>query len=1374
MKRVIGLLLLFLSHTYLIAQPLAPEDVPEPLKPWAKWVLYGESEYQCPFVYTSFMQRTCAWPSELSLVLSDKQGRFSQQWQVYQETWITLPGDQQHWPQAVMLNEQPALVIARQQRPVIRLKPGRYHISGEFFWDRLPEALHIPSDTGLVSLTVNNKSVQFPDLAQDGRLWLRERDTGNKAEGERDKLELQVFRQLIDEMPMQVVTRLQLDVAGAQREVLLGPVLLPDMIPLSLNSRLPARLEPDGHLRVQLRPGNWTIELATRSRGDTTSLPLPAVSAPWPQQEVWVFAARNHLRLVEVEGVSVDPRQTSLPDAWQSLPAYLMHANDTLRLKVIRRGDPEPEPDKLSLHRTLWLDFNGKGYTLHDKITGNMTRGWRLETQPGIELGRVDIDGVPQFITHLPGSSQQGVEVRRGAINLSADSRFTARLGRIPATGWDQDFYRVSAEMNLPPGWMLFSASGVDNVPQTWLHRWTLLDLFLVLILSLAILRLWNWRWGLIALVTLTLIWHQGLAPQFVWVNVLVAIALLRVVPKGKFHVVVIWYRNLSLLGLALIVIPFAVQQVRLGLYPQLERPWQSITPTTLAVSSVAPRRKAEVIPEAEAPRELKKIAPADERQDAFSSSGKSINLAQIDPNANVQTGPGLPQWHWTRIHLSWNGPVERQQQLDFILVPPVVNMLLNFLRVGLVLLLAALMFGVVIQRGKGVSFTNPFGTSAVILLCGLISVLGSMPQTAFAAETESKSTTSMPPPELLQQLKQRLLASPECLPECAQSPRMRLVINPDQLSLRMEIHAQQQVAVPLPSHAQQWMPNRVMVDGVAAQSLYRVPGAGLWVGLAPGRHQIELTGVLPARMEFSLPLPLTPHYVQVQADGWNIEGVHENGQADPQLQLTRLRSDGEQSRQAAFEPGALPPFVRVERTLHLGLEWQVETRVVRASPPGNPVVLEVPLLDGESPISPEGVRTKQNRVLVNMASNQSVYSWLSVLERQTEINLVAPDTTDWLEVWQVNVSPLWHIKAQGIPVVHHQDQQQNWFPEWRPWPGETVTLAITKPEGIDGKTLTIDDSQLHLKPGKRATDATFNFSLRSSQGGQHMLQLPDSARLQSVSINGVTQPIRQQGKSVTLPVVPGKQTYTLTWRTPQGMTNLYRTAAVNLGSNSTNISIKLNLGQDRWLIFTGGPRMGPAVLYWGVLIVLLLVALALGRVPLTPLKTWQWLLLGIGLSQVSLFMAAFIVIWLMLLGARSRLQKLPTPFLFDTMQIGLGLITIVALGFLFIAVQQGLLGTPEMHVSGNQSSAYDLNWYQDRSEAGLPQAWVLSMPLLVYRLLMLAWALWLAVSLLRWLHWGWQSFTTTAIWQHLEFKPRKSRKDQAAEQVTQPPAKNK
>jgi hypothetical protein len=83
----------------------------------------------------------------------------------------------------------------------------------------------------------------------------------------------------------------------------------------------------------------------------------------------------------------------------------------------------------------------------------------------------------------------------------------------------------------------------------------------------------------------------------------------------------------------------------------------------------------------------------------------------------------------------------------------------------------------------------------------------------------------------------------------------------------------------------------------------------------------------------------------------------------------------------------------------------------------------------------------------------------------------------------------------------------------------------------------------------------------------------------------------------------------------------------------------------------------------------------------------------------------------------------------------------------LLYSIQQGLLGLPEMQVAGHGSSAYALHWYQDRAEASLPRPWVLSVPLLVYRAVMLAWALWLATALLRWLHWGWAQFTRGDLW---------------------------
>ena len=130
---------------------------------------------------------------------------------------------------------------------------------------------------------------------------------------------------------------------------------------------------------------------------------------------------------------------------------------------------------------------------------------------------------------------------------------------------------------------------------------------------------------------------------------------------------------------------------------------------------------------------------------------------------------------------------------------------------------------------------------------------------------------------------------------------------------------------------------------------------------------------------------------------------------------------------------------------------------------------------------------------------------------------------------------------------------------------------------------------------------------------------------------------------------------------------------------------------------------------------------------------------------------------WLFALGLRSRLAQdllgdLP-PWRFNLMQTGLVILSLAALAALFAAVEQGLLGLPEMQIAGNGSTAASLDWYQDRSGAELPGVWVVSVPILVYRGLMLAWALWLAVRLLGWLRWGWQGFSTPVLWREVKLK---------------------
>jgi hypothetical protein len=171
------------------------------------------------------------------------------------------------------------------------------------------------------------------------------------------------------------------------------------------------------------------------------------------------------------------------------------------------------------------------------------------------------------------------------------------------------------------------------------------------------------------------------------------------------------------------------------------------------------------------------------------------------------------------------------------------------------------------------------------------------------------------------------------------------------------------------------------------------------------------------------------------------------------------------------------------------------------------------------------------------------------------------------------------------------------------------------------------------------------------------------------------------------------------------------------------------------------------------LLLVLVLVAVGLGSIRWVPVARYEWVLLAIGLSQVPLPAAAIAVGWLFALGWR-REHPLESRLRFDLFQLVLVGWTLTALAILVYAVQQGLMGTPDMQVRGNGSSAELLQWFDDRTDAALERPFVLSVPVLAYRGAMLAWALWLALSLLRWLRFAWTSFATGGLWKKRAPRP--------------------
>ncbi len=1323
--------------------------VPAPLEPWRDWVLHGHEPQLCAKL-SGETEPHCLWPSRLALSVTPARGSFTLDVQADAPGFVRLPGDAKRWPVSVTVDRKAAVVVAQAEGPALYLGPGRHLVAGEYLWSAVPESLPVPREIGLLTLHNASVAVAFPNRDENGMLWLQK--TGTEVEG--DQLDFTVHRKIVDEVPVELTTRLSINVAGKSREVLLGKVLPADFLAQRIDSPIPARLEPDGHLRVQVRPGAFTVTIVARSRGPVPSIVRPDPEGLWRAgDEVWVFEARNDLRIVSLDGAPpIDPGQTSLPAEWRSFPAFAVGAGKSLAFHERQRGDANPGPDRLRVTRNLWLDFSGSGYTFRDQLSGDLHRSWRLDIGPDVDLGRVAVAGRDVHITRNEAGAPPGVEVRQGALVLQAEGRFPRHGGALPAALWNHDFESAQLTLHLPPGWELFHATGVDAVTDSWIHRWRLLEIFLALVLGAAFFRLFGTRWGLVALAAMVTSLTVPGAPRWLWFAPLALEAVVRVaqdrIGAGRLGMAIDLLRVMALAALAVVLVPFAIHQVRGGFYPALEATADDLEMRNVDLEGgTGTRARGEEgsmgkSTFAAAPLES---APAPEQRTddmvydpmgklggptknpAQQQAARQFNTSEYDPNAVVQVGPGVPTWSWNSLQLIFNGPVRHDQVIQLYLLPPAVRLPLALLRVALLALLLVRLLKSALPRFA--PKLRGFGPvpAALLLLLGAFA-----PRAAHA---------QYPSSELLEELKTRLLAAPACGDACVDLSRLGLEVAGGRLRLRLEVGALAPAALPLPGRLGQWTPDAALLDDHPA-ALRRTDDGRLVLDVPEGTHQVDLSGPLPAQASIPIDLPRKPRVATFQlAPGWTLDGIHDDGRIDDTLSLTRSVTE---AGSVTLQPTALPSFVRVERTLHIGLDWQVETKVVRMSPLGVAIALEIPLLAGES-VTTADLRVEGGKVTAQLPRDAAELTWQSVLQQKSPIVLSAAKTLDWTERWQLDVSPMWHADLSGLAVTHQQAGGVL-LPDWRPWPGEEARIDIRRPEGVGGQTLAIDSWQLVVRPGLRSTDVELTFQLRASRGGEHTLELPAGSDLQGVRVAGVDLPLRLEGRALTLPVRPGTAAVVVTWREPRGISAWFSPSVVDLKLPSVNGTVRIELAdQSRWILFLDGPRLGPAVLFWSFLIVLLGVAYGLSRARSVPLKMWEWVLLGIGISQTSPWAAAAFAGWLLALAWRGGRADLP-PTAHRLVQIALVGWTMVACFVLLASIHQGLLGFPSMRIEGTGSNS-SLSWYVDRSGPTLATPHVLSVPILAYRSVMLLWALWLAFAVMRWVRWGFAMFLVGGGW---------------------------
>jgi hypothetical protein len=603
---------------------------------------------------------------------------------------------------------------------------------------------------------------------------------------------------------------------------------------------------------------------------------------------------------------------------------------------------------------------------------------------------------------------------------------------------------------------------------------------------------------------------------------------------------------------------------------------------------------------------------------------------------------------------------------------------------------------------------------------------------------SSAAASAQFPEQTMLDALRERLLETSDAFPTAADIPSVSLSLNERKITIDAEIHTAAKTAVPLPGRLPTWAPVSVIVNDKPEAALRREDGY-LWIVLPEGVHRVRIEGMLSNVTEWEWTFLLKPRQVRIDAPSWTFSGVKPGGIPEQQVFFVRKEKAG--AGEASYDRQDLQTIAVIDRNLELGLIWQVRSTVTRLSPAGKAIALRVPLLPGENVISSNAV-VREGFIEVRLGAQEESFSWESGMAPANNLKLTTRNEDSWVERWHLVVSPVWNVAISSL-LPTFEGGRPELVPVWQPWPGEAVDLAISRPEALAGATVTVNRAIHQISLGERQRTSKLDLSLRCSLGEDFLIDLPAEAEITALSLGGKLIPVRKDGTRVVIPLRPGEQSVSLNWKTNAPLHFTARSETVKLPVESANATTILNVPDNRWTLWADGPRRGPAVRFWVVLACSVIAAIVLGCIGMSPLRVVEWVLLVIGLTQVPLVAALIVVGWLFLLAWRGSepFQRLGAGS-YNVLQILIAGVTVVAIGVLIFAVGAGLLGNPEMFITGNGSARNALRWYQARSDALLPSVGCITVSIWWYRLLMLAWALWLAAALIRWLTWGWKSFS--------------------------------
>lgn len=547
---------------------MSEKDLPDSLKDWSNWATDGYRKNNCHYRFDNAGEKFCYYISELDLNINKNAMSFTEKVSLMDDGYVRLPGSVSLFPYSVKINDKEIPVVNIDSFPYLFLEKGEHTIVGEAKTVGNIRTLNIPNDVAILNIKKDGKTLDFVDNDGNGLLRL---DSKTAQKTETDAIDVLAFRKIEDTIPMKMTLSMDLNVSGKDRLETFKNIIPENFAIVNISSNIPAYVQKNSDLVAEVKSGRWNITIEFRQLKESLEFSTRNLVN---DNEIWVFVGNQDRRIIQMPEsmVSIQTKNTLLPEHWKIYPAYSIDRNSKIKLNAVSYNTPQE--DIVDLVRNIKLSFDGKFYSINDSLRASLRNDGRMYLEKPFILSSISIDGVPQAITKIKGENINGFEIRRGNYNIATNSRIARNGDKIAASGYNTITNNVIWNLDLAPGYSLFYINGADYVSNSWVSNWNLLNIFMVILLTVFFYYLFDIKKAVLGAILVLLLHH--LLPQFTMACFILCgnVLIERYVASGTLISKINSYVKYTLLSLmSLTLVSFMIIHIRWAIYPSLARP---------------------------------------------------------------------------------------------------------------------------------------------------------------------------------------------------------------------------------------------------------------------------------------------------------------------------------------------------------------------------------------------------------------------------------------------------------------------------------------------------------------------------------------------------------------------------------------------------------------------------------------------------------------------------------------------------------------------------------------------------------------------------------------------------------------------------------